>query len=498
MRDAQEHRVQFNLDTGGLGRHGSPGPRGQVARPGARDSRFGRMFPFLPEADTSDRAIGWLAARMQTDAMAGQSVQILDLPAGYTYLGQFIDHDVTFDPTSKLQRDNDPNALFDFRTPRLDLDSLYGSGPLDQPFLYDWDGDRHRGVKLLVGSNPAGSGFAAEDLPRNEQGRALIGDARNDENLIVSQLHLLFIHFHNKVVDRIAGDPANRNIASTKLFEEAQRTVRWHYQWIVVHDFLPRIVESTAAEPGSADAQPLTRPWFFRWHHRPFMPVEFSAAAYRFGHSMVREDYRPNDRPGQVPILNRRGRDKRFLGGFRWLPADLKIQWKRFFETTTGFEPQKAMRIDPYLSKALSNLPSDHAALASLNLLRGKALGLPAGPDVARAIGETPLSRDDLLHPLHLNKDGTRIDRQVREALLHATPLWYYILCEARALGEGGQRLGPVGGRIVAEVLLGLLDDDPQSYLRQWPKWTPDLPARVPDSFTMADLVRFTEAPPPG
>jgi hypothetical protein len=484
MPDAKEHRDQFDLDAGGLGRHGSPGPRGQVARPAARGARFGRMFPYLPENDPGDLAIARLARMM--GKRAGLSTENLDLPAGYTYFGQFVDHDVTFDPTSNLQRANDPDALVDFRTPRLDLDSLYGSGPIDQPFLYDWEWQPHRGVKFLVGGNPRGSGFAMQDLPRNADGRALIGDARNDENLIVSQLHLLFIRFHNRVVDWVRHQQPT--IGSTKLFEEAQRLVRWHYQWIVTHDFLPRIVESTAADPGSAEARPLVDRKYFTWRDQPFMPVEFSAAAYRFGHSLVREDYRPNDGQRQVPILRARPGSKLFLGGFRRLPNDLRIQWKHFFPTG-AMAPQNSMQIDPYLANALADLPPDRAALIELNLRRGQALGLPAGPDVARAVGETPLDVDDLLKPLK-----ARIDKPTREMLLHATPLWYYVLCEAAALG-GGTRLGPVGGRIVGEVLLGLLEGDPQSYLRQWPRWRPELSKHADRSFTMADLVRFTQRP---
>jgi hypothetical protein len=219
------------------------------------------------------------------------------------------------------------------------------------------------------------------------------------------------------------------------------------------------------------------------------MPVEFSAAAYRFGHSMVREDYKPNDAQRQVPILRARPGSNQFLGGFRRLPNDLRIQWKHFFPTSR-MHPQNSMEIDPYLANALADLPMDGAVLIELNLRRGQALGLPAGPDVARAVGETPLNGDDLLKPLKSRID----DKCTREALLHATPLWYYVLCEAAALGKG-KRLGPVGGRIVAEVLLGLLEGDPQSYLRQWPRWRPELSKHKDQSFTMADLVRFTQRP---
>src|SRR5262249_4606722 len=152
--------------------------------------------------------------------------------AGFTYLGQFIDHDLTFDPNSKLERENDPDALVDFRTPRLDLDSLYGDGPADNPFLYQDDG-----VHFLLGLNQA----FEEDLPRNsaEARRALIGDPRNDENLIVSQLHLAFLKYHNRVVDALRA--IRPELSGEKLFGEARRIVRWHYQWIVIHEFLRAI-----------------------------------------------------------------------------------------------------------------------------------------------------------------------------------------------------------------------------------------------------------------
>ena len=429
------------------------------------------MFPTLAHCELSAAATEALADALI--ALAGTSDDNTSVVAGYTYLGQFIDHDITFDATSKLERDNDPLALENFRTPRLDLDSLYGAGPEDQPFLYDWSDSppdaAPPGVKLLVGTNPPDLGFASADVPRNDQGRALMGDARNDENLIISQLHLLFIRFHNKVIDRILADGLRHT--KKELFEEAQRIVRWHYQWIVAHDFLPRLVGDDVFVRGT-----------FKWQGEPFMPVEFSAAAFRFGHSMVREDYRLNHRPN-VPLFEREGFAES-LSGSRRLPAALQIEWSHFFKTTSTFA-QKSKRIDPWLADALTRVPPTGAALARLNLRRGRALGLPSGPDVADALGELVLDEDDLVEPL-----GDRVDGPERAALGQATPLWYYLLREAELLGGGGLHLGPVGGRIVAEVLLGLLEADPSSYLRQWPDWKPDLPHK--DRFTMADLVKFT------
>src|SRR5262252_3313531 len=114
------------------------------------------------------------------------------IPALYTYLGQFIDHDLTFDPNSSLQKQNDPNALTDYRTPAFDLDCIYGRGPDDQPYMYG------PGGAFLVGEEIQGGQAGARDLVRGPNGRALTGDPRNDENAMVSQLHGLFHRFHNR------------------------------------------------------------------------------------------------------------------------------------------------------------------------------------------------------------------------------------------------------------------------------------------------------------
>jgi Animal haem peroxidase len=450
------------------------------------------MFPSLPAARLRDDAIEALLPRLH-----GLSGDNKDIPAGYTYLGQYIDHDITFDPTSKLRGDHNnptPDALVDYRTPRFDLDSLYGSGPADQPFLYDWSAPSP-GVKLLVGTN-VGDGSATLDLPRNEQGRALIGDARNDENLIISQLHLLFIRFHNAVVDQLR----QQKSAATgpALLAAAQRIVRWHYQWIVVHDFLERVVGVEMAHrvlrPGARGRRPMVRREYYKWESEPFIPVEFSGAAYRFGHSMVRGDYTLNRRGSgaAVPIFAEPGHaaERESLHGFRPLPVALTIDWGLFYELPGHAPPQHSRRIDTNIATRLSHLPAELSAegevLARRNLQRGRALRLPSGSDVATAMHLTPLSDEQLLLD---NLSPTR----VRDALLRAPPLWYYVLCEAASeLGDGGRHLGPVGGRIVAEVLVGLLQGDPRSYLHRSPPWTPELPRADPRTFAMADLVHFT------
>ena len=444
-----------------------------------KEGRFGRMFRNLPALDPGIDAINALVKLMR-DTSQTASGDNAKIPSGYTYFGQFVDHDITFDPSSVLQKANDPDALVDFRTPRFDLDSLYGGGPADAPYLYDSQSPSNRGVKLLVGHNDEGKGFERDDLQRNQQGRALIGDPRNDENLIVSQLQLLFIRFHAKVVDRVR--KATR-LEGGELFAEAQRLVRWHYQWIVTHDFLERIAGRPAADAAFANRQ------LFTWTNEPFIPVEFSGAAYRFGHSMVRPFYDLNGDIVGIPIFA--DADKpgplEHLGGFRRLPALWSVDWSFFFKTSSR-KPQLSRAIDAKLSVPLFKLPTgvdeDRHALAQLNLRRGRALGLPSGQDVAGAMGVTPLSGDDLgLNSIGLPAAG-------KAKIKAATPLWYYLLREAEV--GGGTSLGPVGGRIVAEVLVGLLQGDPLSYISRRPTWKPELPGAKAGDFTMPDLVKFT------
>jgi hypothetical protein len=483
----------------GLTHHGAADPRGLMAVPVSPlfEGRFGRMFRNLPIPVPPREALIALGEAMPEQRRAGAAEDNPTIPAGYTYLGQFIDHDITFDPVSKLQRFNDPDALVDFRSPRFDLDSVYGSGPADAPFLYEWLNPETRAVKLIAGKNPPkdpvdGERLARQDLPRNEQGRALIGDPRNDENIIVGQLHLAFIKLHDRAVDRVKRE---QRLSGAALFEEARRLVTWHYQWVVVHDFLRRVVGdaivddvlrpgATATSPRSVNLQ------FFRWHNEPFMPVEFSAASYRFGHSMVRPSYDLNDVVTGVPIFASKDRpgNREHLGGFRRLPSDWTIDWGHFVKIGNS-RPQPSRKLNTRLARPLMKLPKSLDArrnpLAVLNLRRGKALQLPSGQSVATAMGQTPLTSAELgLGSLGLSASH-------RSILEQATPLWFYVLKEAEAKSNG-ERLGPVAGRIVAEVLIGLLSGDPQSFLNVQPTWTPQgIPAAQPGQFTLSDLLKF-------
>jgi hypothetical protein len=586
-------------------RHANP-PRGADLVPSSVlvAGRFGRMFRNLPVHEHRPSTLGLLALTMiaPPDLNAqgkpfDKELGVVDedentvIPAGYTYFGQFVDHDISFDPASSLQRQNDPNALEDFRTPRFDLDSMYGRGPADQPYLYDADG-----LRLLLGKpvdDQPDSPVAGPDLQRNMSGRALLGDPRNEENLIISQLHRTFLQFHNRVIDTwVPTQPALRGLDDDDRFKEAQRVVRWHYQWVVVHDFLARVcgqavvddvlgigagdgaqdgsagrfvvgAEVTADPEGDGEARvsdaqiaqlaegltvriPRPRLLFFHWQDQPFMPVEFSAAAYRFGHSMVRPSYFFNDvvsralrQANKADPINNRLRTPIFgadtdgalsnLNGFRPLPKKWGFEWKFFLPglgNTTDLDgnelplPQPSYKIDTSLVDPLGRLPRSvvHSieqphSLAERNLLRGRSLGLPSGQAVARAMGLEPMSDEQLgiteaglharLTDLGLTREKLQqrleagglpdVDAAVKQAaadLAGNAPLWYYVLKEAQEKAAA-HRLGPVGGRIVAEVIVGLLWGDPLSFLRVQPNWRPELPAATPGNFTLTDLVRF-------
>ena len=448
-------------------------PRGLRNTPRQRsyDGRFGRMFQSLADQPAHDPVnpdheaeLATIAASMRE--AAGDGTDNPAIPSGYVYLGQFVDHDITFDPTSQLQRRNDPDGLINFRTPRFDLDSVYGSGPDAQPFLYDQNLDGGR--RFLLQNT--------FDLPRNPQGRALTGDPRNDENGIVSQLHVAFLRLHNQLMDDLAASASQ--LTSRERFDQAQQQSQWHYQWVVAHDFLRRIIGPelhsrllvTTAEVDGTQRESV-RLHYYRHKTNPYLPVEFSVAAYRYGHSQVRDEYDING-SFRRRLFNPNGDDFR---GFQPLRGGWQASWPFFFALDDTM-PEASRAIDTSLSASLATLQGVAGDdLALRNLQRGAALGLPSGQAVAMAMNLTPLT-DDVLSP----------------AAPGRAPLWFYILREAQQL-HAGQHLGPVGGRIVGETLLGLLRADPRSYLQLDPTWVPTLPTAAgdPRSFEMADLLRY-------
>jgi hypothetical protein len=446
------------------------------------EGRFGLMFKKLPPFEPPDELLNGLAATM-AEVGAANNPEIL---AGFTFLGQFIDHDLTLDTTPLSQQQQDPDALTNFRSARYDLDSVYGGGPTERPELYDpIDPD-----KLLI--DGLDDPNKPDDVPRQSDGKAIIGDPRNDENLIVCQLHVAFMKFHNALVDHVR---EQGSVAADGVFEEAQRLCRWHFQWMVVHDFLPHVVGQDMVDQvlEERDSQPAkVKLDFYKPKNTdmPMMPVEFAVAAYRFGHSMIRGAYRVNDT--NVPAIFGAEPNDTNLNGSRPIPPALEIVWKFFF-AIPGLAPPDpelpppnlARLIDSKLSGPLFTLPSSVVpppdvlvSLAQRNLLRGKRLGLPSGQRIAREMRVAALSNQQLGLG---NESGWK-----REA-----PLWFYILKEAE-LQQGGVRLAAVGGRIVAEVFLGLLKLDDNSYLSNDPSFRPAPPiAREDGQFLMGDLLQF-------
>jgi Animal haem peroxidase len=470
--------------------------------------RFGRLFPTLPPfaADTplirdALLELGAKGGPMDpADDLSDPITLITDpaksannpdnpaITAGFTFLGQFLDHDMTFDPTSSLARRQDPESIRNFRIPALDLDSVYGGGPVASPHLYDATIDGGRTTLLteeIPGSAAVSVGNKTRfDVPRNAQKTALLGDPRNDENLIVSQLHLALLRFHNKVVADVKLELAT-GYTLGEIFAEAQRVVRWHYQWLVIHEFLVRTVGGQLVDNVLSHG-----PKHFRWRKDPYIPVEFSVAAYRFGHSQVRPSYRANfGTSASDPTQQFFGLIFDPAAADPNDPADLRggkrasrrfIDWQTFFDFDDGRVRQNK-RIDTKLSTPLFDLmgqpQGEPTSLASRNLLRNLTMKVPSGQRVAKAMSVPALASTDLddLKPFHLD---TR------------TPLWFYVLREAEVT-QNGERLGPVGGRIVAEVIIGLIKGDDQSFLRQEPDWTPTYGTN--GSFATVDLLKAAD-----
>jgi Animal haem peroxidase/TAT (twin-arginine translocation) pathway signal sequence len=504
-------------------RHRMPGHSHGASIPGTPVSSadFGRMFPSLrPFVEANDKVRAALTEigkpggilDAKDNLAAGPKALILDptvngnptatdpygsnpdnptMTAGSTFIGQFTDHDITFDQTSQLGVPQNPLTSKNTRTPALDLDSVFGGGPGIRPDLYEPNPDGTVGPKMRIGS-----GGVHEDVPRVGDGdnSAVIGDPRNDENLMLAGLHCAHILFYNRVLDELAqhdlgtfpaargNDLAHRNVA----FLTAREVTLWHYQWLLVNEHLPQIAGQAMVDDVIKHGN--------RFYKPPrgdgFMPIEFGGAAYRFGHSMVRPSYRANFTSGtgdsanpaanpffglvfdpNEPIFDDpKGHDRNDLaGGF---PAPRRyIGWQTFFDLGDG-QVKKNKKVDTDVSSVLFKLPLPAIAphtetapvvLAQRNLLRALTWGLPSGQDVARAIGAQCLSSAELSEISGVYRPfGT------------STPLWYYVLAEAKA-AAGGLNLGPVGGRIVTETLIGLLRADPTSYLSVKPDFQPFL-----------------------
>ena len=464
--------------------------------PASASGRYTRMFselkgkPARPSSDIEEGLARLGEAMVDKDPLVEPESQP-ELPtAGYTYFGQFIDHDLTLDLTPLNNASEKIEQTQNFRTAFLDLDHLYAGGPNMSPFLYETGS--HNAERFLIGKTIETPGLKTsdDDLPRNFQGIALSGDPRQDENLILAQLHVAFLKLHNLVIDQpdeLNASPHYRRNGDSD-FAAAQRVVRWHYQWVVRHDYLETILDPLVAESlrQLEEEKRLNRTIDFR------IPIEFSVGAFRFGHSMVRDVYKTgvndvHDKEVKLTTLFERTGSKG--GAAPALPAEWVISWERFFAIPPRTAcVNRARKIDTQIANALHHLdeqtikdvnlttPGEHLEprLAVRTLLRGFRVNLPSGEDVAAEIarrmpGIKVLTEDEIVSGPH--KD---VLTSPKYGFRNNTPLWYYILKEAEVAPREGKHLGPIGSYIVADVILGALAADADSYL-SGPAWEPTL-----------------------
>jgi hypothetical protein len=477
-------------------------------------SHFGRLLPVMGSGDLSEQeaaAIGGPGGLMHDfdDTSADSSI-----PAGYIFFAQFIDHDVTLDTTSDLRGDPaelDVDTLPNIRSASLDLDCVYGFGPEASPHIYDAARSGH------IAIHPNG-----HDVARAHGGQALIGDPRNDENIFVSQIQLMFQRFHNKMYEeRLAPEG---NCKHLDRFEEAQKQCRYHYQWLVLFDFLKRLCDPCVfrhAVPKILAGDGSQYPYFHKpdAHGKLRMPVEFSAAAYRVGHTMVRSRYAANAQHLDIELF-----DERFgTLGFSGIPEDLVMDWRYLLPVHRCIIPRMAKGIDPKLADEIQAMPlpvvnsrnPNDRALGFRNLMRGNVMRLPSGQQAAAALKEK--YGDCIEEGLDLGLDklpcGCEVDK---DKIARDTPLFYYILRESEVRHQC-QRLGPVGSAILLEVFGGMLvhcketsfvheedwQPDPCVSKERWGWWTDDYVDRFehdklvndPDyyPFELADVVRYVE-----
>ena len=464
----------------------------------------------------------------QDPAAANQNSPI---PAIYTYWGQFIDHDLTAntdrdaeisditpEDLQALTTEHVRTNLRNLRHPALNLDAVYGDGPTFPGRPRTTAADFYTGIKFRLGRVDTAPGIPGvlvppeddldRDLPRSNRS-ALIGDGRNDENLIVAQFHLAFLRFHNAVVDWVrAHEPQHAD--DEAVFTRARQLTEWTYQWLVVNDFLKTVCKRGVVEDVLANGDPRFGPR----DGDVFMPLEFSVAGFRFGHSMVRGAYDHNrnfGKPG-LNVLPIAGFNFMFqftgdggLGGGQTLPFNWVIEWDRFADKGSLDASHFARTIDTVLAPPLLDMrnqgggldPNDPEQarirellkhLARRNLLRGYHLSIPTGQAVAEAMGVTALEKDQLAAA------GSQLHAVLEQhGFLDRTPLWYYVLREAE-VAERGKTLGELGSRLVSETIVGQVRHDPTSYLRQEQRWTPDQGVTLPDGravTSIGDFLRF-------
>jgi hypothetical protein len=441
---------------------------------------FGRLFDEQPSIALED-------LDLLEDFLFEQQGDQLDSehsPAGFTFFGQFIDHDITLTESATGAEDDltairPASAFINLRTPDFELDSVFGFGPEHaiSRVLFKPDGT------MITGSD---TGHEAWDLPRQLDGTAVIADPRNDENKIVAQIHAAFIRAYN----RLHAEKGN--------YPEARIELYHTYQYIVLNDYLKRFVDPALVEQVRQAGAPLYSAMANAAGRRLLMPLEFSVAAFRFGHSQVRGGYLLNRGPNAgFPLFSDTAPD---LNGREPIAPNARVDFTLFFDDRLppggpagavdlpqGFN--RTRKIDTKLSGPLALLRNPGIAsstgpnpvdtlksprsLAKRNLFRARQLSVVSGQRAATLLGIAPLSAQEL------GLANMPMSLQLK------TPLWYYVLKEAELLG--GERLGPVGGRILAETFLGALLHAENSFFRlKGANWQP--PA---DRRTMAGLMQY-------
>lgn len=417
-------------------------------------NQFIKLFPELQTLNATTDELRLLANLMR-DPLPRLVAADQRNYAGLTYLGQFIDHDITREKQTILENQGliDVNSLVNDRTSWFDLDSVYGNNNslLNAEGLFD----------LSINQ------FGEEDLPRNPDGRARIGDPRNEENLITASLHLVFLKFHNRVIQELK--ITNPNMLLPELIQEAKKITQWHYQFIVINDFLKDITGKYYSRLFDPITQrPNVHPAIKNIGSK--IPLEFSGAAYRFGHSLVRDGYYLNEQFDLFPLFDPILPD---LRGFRPRPERQVIDWSMFFPMpfTKGFQEWEG--IDPFVVNSLYQLPgvvaTGEAILPLRNMIRGTLYGLPSGQDLARALG---IPEDEILSASKgslvfqsINGAIPQVELDILNAKFgESTPLFYYILMEAWVFSNG-EALGPLGSLIVGGVFLNLIEINQESYL---------------------------------
>ncbi|MGO7733238.1 heme peroxidase [Rhizobium leguminosarum] len=535
---------------------------------------------YLKEAQTTVDELDQLGDLM-IDVVADENAQEdaskdSTLPPILTYWGQFLDHELTArtdreGTITSIVNAHPPVASSDVeknfrnaRSPRFDLDSVYGGSPvgagIGPEVVTVISGLRHPkfsekmriGTAIDPGPLPDNTIDEHRDLPRYGQvqqsvrdaalavaqaamtpeafqkfsqtlpQRAIIGDNRNDENLIVAQFHLSFLRFHNKAIDYLASHQTGWHPD----FSSAQTLTRLHYQWLIVEGYLKgvcdpavvdRIIEDRASHFFKFRAEYDARKQNSRLGNA--LPLEFSVAAYRFGHTMVRAlyDYNKNfGRPGP-PVLPHA--TLKLLFGFtggggnidqsKKLPKNWVIDWTRFtgvapHDAADGEAGRFARKIDTELAPPLrvmvkegndefdADLKALFKSLARRNLRRGYNLRLPTGQALHKhlkqfgAVQSAPIAD---VSTIFGTKPGLKDFLANSQSSLHTrTPLWFYVLAEAEA--GGGNRLGELGSCLVALTFAGVLLSDPDSALSR--EFDPSQsPLQMPDGSPIDSIVKW-------